>query len=225
MELWLVVSWLMKGVFNSRPPQLRYAVTWDVGLVLDHIMSLGRNQVLSLKLLAYKLAALLALSNASRASEIHALAIRYLSKGQDGISFTIAELTKTAQPGKRKKVYYPQLKEERTLCPGAALGEYLRRTSSLRGVDHSRTQLLLSVVKPFQPVSKSTIARWMKSIVQEAGVGAQYGAHSIGSAASTAAYMKGMLISDILSIADWTSDNVFIITDPLSRVLNSITKI
>ena len=61
-----LVSRLMKGVFNSRPPQPRYAVTWDVGLVLNHIMSLGRNQDLSLKLLAYKLAALLALSNASR---------------------------------------------------------------------------------------------------------------------------------------------------------------
>ena len=66
----------------------------------------------------------------------HALDSRYLSKGQDGISFTIAELTKTAQPGKRKKVYYPQLKEERTLCPVAALDEYLRRTSSMRGADH-----------------------------------------------------------------------------------------
>ena len=59
----------------------------------------------------------------------------------------------------------------------------------------------------------------MKSIIQEAGVGAQYGAHSIRSAASTAAYMKGMSISDVLSIADWTSDNVFI-TDPLSRGLD-----
>ena len=129
--------------------------------MLEHICSLGRNSDLSLKQLSYKLVVLLALSNASRASEIHVLDIRYLNRNENGVTFTIAELTKTSQPGK-KVVHYLPLKQEDRLCPVAALEEYLKRTSSVRSNDSSKTQLLLSILKPFHPVSKSTIARWMK---------------------------------------------------------------
>ena len=37
-----LVTRLMKGIFNCRPPQPRYAFIWDVGRVLEHIYSLGR---------------------------------------------------------------------------------------------------------------------------------------------------------------------------------------
>ena len=204
-----LVTRLMKGVFNRRPPQSRYSFTWNVETVLEYLCSLGKNNEISLKQLSHKLVVLLALSNASRASEIHALDIRYLQKNENGITFTIAELTKTAQPGKKKLVCYPPLTQDDRLCPVAALEEYLKRTSPIRKKDTSKTQLLLSVIKPFQPVSKSTIARWMKVIIQESGVGKHFTAHSIRGAASTAAVMKGMTISDVLRIADWSSDNVF----------------
>ena len=75
-----LVTRLMKGVFNRRPPQPRYSFTWDVGMVLEHVCSLGKNNDISLKQLSHKLVVLLALSNASRASEIHALDIRYLKR-------------------------------------------------------------------------------------------------------------------------------------------------
>ena len=154
-----LVTRLMKGIFNRRPPQPRYAFTWDVGRVLEHICSLGKNNTISLKQLSHKLVVLLALSNASRASEIHALDIRYLSRNENGVTFTIAELTKTAQPGKKKVVHYLPLKQEDRLCPIAALEEYLKRTFPIRIKDPSKTQLLLSVLKPFQPISKSSVAR------------------------------------------------------------------
>ena len=204
-----LVSRLLKGVFNSRPPQPRYAATWDVGQVLEHIASLGRNENLSLKRLSHKLAVLLALSNASRASELYALDTRYMSRDEGGISFTIAELTKTARPGKKKAVHYPPFKGEGKLCPVRALNEYLQRTDRSRREDQSRTRLFLSVVKPFNPVGKSTIARWMKAVIHEAGVDKHFNAHSIRGAAATAASMQGMSLSDIMNIADWSSENVF----------------
>ena len=34
-----LVTRSMKGIFNHRPPQPRYAITWDVGRVLEHICS------------------------------------------------------------------------------------------------------------------------------------------------------------------------------------------
>ena len=73
----------------------------------------------------------------------------------------------------------------------------------------SKSQLFLSVVNPFNPVTKATIARWVRSLIQEAGVGHQFGVHSIRGAASTAACMGGMSVEDIIRIADWSSDSVF----------------
>ena len=123
-------------------------------------------------------------------------------------SCTIAELTKTTQPGKMV-IHYLPLKQEGRLCPIAALEEYLKRTSPIRRKDTSKTQLLLSVVEPFQPISKSSVAQWMKLLIREANVGEQISAYSIRGAASIAAVMKGMSISEVLCIADWSSDNVF----------------
>ena len=143
----------MRGVYNARPPQPRYTTTWDVGQVLHHISSLGRNRDLSLKQLSHKLVLLLALANASRASEIYALDIRYMSRSREGICFAIADLTKTARPGKKRSIYYPSLKEER-LCPVNALSEYLRRTQQRREGDQTKTRLFLSVVKTLQAGGK-----------------------------------------------------------------------
>ena len=47
-----VICQLLKGMFNSRPPQPRYSSTWDVGVVTSYIYNLGQNAALSLKVLS-----------------------------------------------------------------------------------------------------------------------------------------------------------------------------
>ena len=54
---------LMKGIYNKRPPLLRYTHTGDVFKVTSYILSLGDNADLSLKILSFKLIILLALTN------------------------------------------------------------------------------------------------------------------------------------------------------------------
>ena len=56
-----VVSRLLKGVYNLRPPKLRYVSTWDVDSVLSHITAMGRNDSLKLRHLSRKLALLMAI--------------------------------------------------------------------------------------------------------------------------------------------------------------------
>ena len=65
------------------------------------------------------------------------------------------------------------------------------------------------MVRPFKPVQKVTIARWIKTLIHQAGVGDEFKAHSVRGAAATAANMQGMSVSDILSVADWSSDSTF----------------
>ena len=72
-----LVSRLLKGVFNSRPPTPRYSHTWDVNLVLSYRESQPENQVLTFQALTHKVAMLMALSNAVRCSNLAALNLNY----------------------------------------------------------------------------------------------------------------------------------------------------
>ena len=72
-----LVSRLLKGVYNLRPPQPRYTATWDVDIVVRFFQALGDNGILPLKILSQKLALLMALVDASRVSELQALDLRY----------------------------------------------------------------------------------------------------------------------------------------------------
>ena len=63
-----LVSRLVKGVFNARPPIPRYSSTWDVQIVLNYLESLGNNDTLSLKQLTLKTAFLMAITRPSRDS-------------------------------------------------------------------------------------------------------------------------------------------------------------
>ena len=53
------------------------------------------------------------------------------------------------------------------ICIVQHLEEYLKRTAQLRD-DHK--QLLISYVKPHRPVSKETVARWIKEVLKLSGI-------------------------------------------------------
>ena len=58
----LVVK-LMQGMFNSNTPKPRYNGSWDIGSVLAYLESLGPNDVLTFKVLSFKLGMLLTLTS------------------------------------------------------------------------------------------------------------------------------------------------------------------
>ena len=199
-----LVSRLMKGIYNQRPPKARYPFTWDVKEVLDHIRSWGPTSGLPLNKLTLKLAMLLALANASRSSELHALDVKRMAWSAEGVTFSLAALTKTSRPGKSKALFYQNLDLDKELCPVNSIKEYLKRTYDVRKDDN----LFLSYVKPYRPVKPCSIARWLKVILQGAGLGT-FRAHSTRGAAVTAAFAQGMSVADILAVADWSSDSMF----------------
>ena len=94
-----LVRELLKGVFQLRPPQPRYATTWQVSKVVHYISSLGSNSNLSIKLLSYKLVGLLALTVPYRASGLAARDLRFRYFHPEGVQFKLPELTKTARQG------------------------------------------------------------------------------------------------------------------------------
>ena len=193
-----LVSRVMKGAFNLRPPQPRYEATWDVTIVLHYIESLGSSNSLPLQRL-WKLAMLMALTRPSRSADLTRLDLRYTP---DGVVFQEAGLAKQSrQKNPRAEFFFPAFSQNTALCPMATLRVYEQKTESFRSLeDEGRTRLFLAVVRPHKPVSSSTLARWMKSMLEKAGIDTGiFKAHSV----------RGAAIADILKAADWSSKSVF----------------
>ena len=89
------------------------------------------------------------------------------------------------------------------------LRAYENRTASHRGTEYSY-RLFLSFIGPFQAITSSTIARWLKSLLESTGINTSvFNAHSVHGASSTAAANLGITTNDILKAADWSSESIF----------------
>ena len=69
---------------------------------------------------------LMALANASRCSELHALDVERMRFNEKGVTFSLATLTKTSKQGKNKHLFYPILLSDKEVCPVITLKEYRR---------------------------------------------------------------------------------------------------
>ena len=207
-----LVTRLLKGIYNSRPPQPRYSATWDVDVVIRYLKTMGENDTLSLKQLSQKLALLMALVDASRISELQALDLRYRSYRPEGVVFHMPTLGKKRIVGAPpKQVMFGAFPGDGRLCVVKNLKQYEGLTTQHREKEPGSPQpLFLSYIRPHGPVTAQRIGHWLKEIMGKAGVDtAVFKAHSVRGASSTAASEKGVLIEDILRTADWSTDSTF----------------
>ena len=86
------------------------------------------------------------------------------------------------------------------------LKEYIDRTRYLRTNDY----LMISCVKPYQHVSKTTLGHWVKSVLKLPGVDIfLFKPHSTRSASTSAAFRSDASIDVILTSAGWANDSMF----------------
>ena len=128
------------------------------------LVTLGPSEALSLR----KLAMLLTLPRPS--TDLAKLDPRYRRITPEGVVFQDSRLAKQARAGRpRVEFFFPAVKNP-LLCPKGTLEAYENRTEGLRQQeDMERTRLFLAVVKPHKPVSSSTLARWLKSLLGSTG--------------------------------------------------------
>ena len=165
-----LVCRLLQGIFNSGPPKPRYIWFWDVNRVLGFIESLLPSEDLDLKTLTSKTVILLALCNADRSSDIHALSLQYRIYKPEGVLFVIPNLTKTRRSGPPREVTYLKFEENHKLCPVRCLKAYENKTEPHRPKDLSSSSLFIATRKPFKPVSSQTISRWIRAFMEKAGI-------------------------------------------------------
>lgn len=190
----------------------RYSATGDVSKVFIFIKSLGDNESQSLKYLSEKLVVLLALASADRGSELAAHDLRFRKFLPEGVEFNLPDLTKSVRVGKNlKSSFHASVPQDKLLCPCECLKVFESCTSSFRPVDPAKpNKLFLATIRPHKPVTSATLAHWIKDLLVKSGIDANiFKAHSTRGAASSTAVRAGLLVSDILRMADWSSDNTF----------------
>ncbi len=82
-----VISRLLQGMFNSRPPQPKYSDIWNVDQVLTFLETWEGTD--DPKQITLKTVMLLALANADRASDLHLLDIKHMKIDSNGARFRV----------------------------------------------------------------------------------------------------------------------------------------
>ena len=205
-----LVTRLIKGAFHERPPQPRYSATWDVSQVTAYLESMGNNDNLPNDQLTHKTVILLALTRPSRSTDLANLDLDHRRYSPEGVTFIPTKLAKQSKQSKPlTEFFFPCFPGNKLLCPVTTLRAYEERTKGKRG-DHNRAQLFIALIKPHNPVTSPTIARWIRTILSKAGIDTDtFKAHSTRSAAVSTAASIGLTTNDILNAADWSSESVF----------------
>lgn len=198
----------MKGIFELKPSLPKYTEIWDVCVVLDYLKTFGASSALSLKELTLKLTMLLCFTTGQRGQTIHKFDINYIQDLRDRYRISVHEKLKQTKPGRHlEPIELLAFSEDKEICVVQHLREYIHRTDPLRK-DHS--QLLLSYVKPFKPVARDTISRWVKQVLRSAGIDiTKYSAHSCRAASTSSVKVKGLNIAEIMKVAGWSNASTF----------------
>ena len=197
----------MRGIFQLRPSKPKYKEIWDVSKLFDHLDKGKDNYELSLKELTKKLCALILLESAQRVQTIHLIKLENIEMKENLCTIWITDLVKQSRPGYdlpplilKENVKNPKL------CTLSCLKCYLNKTENLR--TNTRGQLILCHGAPHGPASSDTISRWLKEILNDAGI-KEFSSHSFRSASSSDMNRKGMTLHSILKTAGWSGEKTF----------------
>jgi hypothetical protein len=199
---------LLRGVYHSNPPCPKYAHTWDPAIVLSHLSSSASSKM-SVMQLSRKTSTLLALTSLLRCAEMAAIQAQSISFTNSGVTFILGNLRKAQRAGPLHKISIKRWPDDLAICPVATLEDYIKRMLARRN-DVNKNTLFLSTTKPFQPVSSSTIGRWIKDQLKSAGVDTNiYTAHSTRGAAASKSAASGVPIQAILKQGHWSRESTF----------------
>ena len=208
------VTRLLKGVFESRPSLPRYKDIWNVSVVLDYLTTLSSFEELNLKDLTQKTVMLVTLLSGQRCQTVYVLTISGMRNTNDAVHFEITKLQepitllKTSKPGKHQgHLEFRPYPVDRRLCVVTCLKQYVKLTEPVRAGHDS---LWLSYSKPFKPVSRDTISRWIRNVLENAGINTKlFGAHSTRAASTSAAQSNNVSINTIMDAAGWSRESTF----------------
>ena len=208
------VTRLFQYFYKARPSFPRYAVTWDVGKVLNFLAKWHPPSSLSLRQLTLKTVSLVALTCSDRSQALQALRVDRVSSTPQGLEFVIFDVLKTTRRGRPARVVKCVSWDAPELDVALYVTNYINRTFKFRLRAYNKglgkpTQLFLSF-KTGMPVARATLARWVKEVMRLAGIDTSvFLPGSTRSASVSAALRRGAGINQILQAGDWSQLGTF----------------
>ena len=199
---------LMKGIFEKAPVFPRYSCVWDVRILFNYFRNIPHQNDLPLDLLSKKLATMLGvLAGGQRAQTIHSIDVMDIVATEDKCIIPVYSVIKQTRKGKHMRpMEFKTYPEEEKLCLVKNLQAYLVRTRELR----TSSKLFISYQRPYNPVTRDTITRWVNNIMGKAGIDTSvYVTHSCRSAASSYARDKKVPLRRIVEACGWSSESTF----------------
>ena len=73
--------------------------------------------------------------------------------------------------------FFPSFPSDQVIWPVTTLKADEERTAPVRGTE---ARLFLALIKPYKAISSITVVRWLKSLLESAGIGTSvFNAHSV----------------------------------------------
>ena len=158
----------MKGIYKNWKTKPKYDCIWDASVVIRYLSSLHPLEKLPLKDLTLKLLMLLLLVTGQLGQTIHLLNLDGMNLSKSECSFQLLDHVKTSKPGHQSKpLVVKEYRADKRVCPITVLHEYIKRTENLHGEER---QLFLNYIQPHKAVSRDTISRWGKQVLDYFGV-------------------------------------------------------
>ena len=201
------VKRFMKGIFRMHPPKRKYDFIWDTNIVLDYLEQRVPTHKISLMGLAKKTATLLALVTGHRIQTLARIRVDQMIISPEGVQIFISDHLKTTNKNNANPcLQIPYFPERPGICPATYLESYVNRTAAIRS--EVQDYLFLTSRPPYQTASTSTISRWIKCTLADAGIDTSvFSAYSVRHAASSAAYKNGVTLETIRRTAGWTESS------------------
>ena len=209
-----IVSRLIKSFEKTRPTIPRYAVTWDVNLVLDLLKTWYPYTGMSLKMLTLKTCMLIALSSSDRAQTLQLMRHDTCVTTARGVEFPIFSKTKTSRHLRKPRVVVCPRWSDPALDVDRCVTTYMTRTlihryKAVKKGLPKPSQLFLSH-KTGLPVARNTISRWLTEVMSMAGIDTSYfTGHSTRVASVSKAKRRGANPNQIIIQGDWTNVTTF----------------
>ena len=199
-----LVARFLKGVYQSRTPTPNYSHIYGTYRP-EHPVPFGCH---NFEKPYIKVADVIVVVTGKRGQTIHMLSLEGMTLTGFYCEFQILHHTKTSKPGnENSNILIRAYNNDKKICPVTTLFEYLKTTKSLR--NHEQ-RLFISYIQPHHKVSRDTISRWAKSVLDIAGIETSiFTGHSTRAAAVSEAKEKDIPLDLILKTVGWKSENTF----------------
>ena len=200
----VIVSKVMKWVFNTRPPKAKYTCIWDVDVLLRHLEGLATTSDMHV---SRKLACLFMVLSGNRVNMLSLVKITNMYITDDECTFVFDNVLKQSRPNfNDSPITFRTFSQNMALCPVRTLRVYLE----MRLTRTADEELFITTTQPYRNVSPDIFARWIKDTKGEAGINTgHFSAHSCRAAFTTSASLKGVSLTTIIKSASWSGDSTY----------------